>query len=72
MLIKDDSRIRSVIKTPSKMVIVFDENREQIPEYQGPYEEVKELILKDAPPETIFGAWVDYESDIKTVSREKW
>ena len=27
--------IKSVIKTPNNMVIVFDENGEQIPEYQG-------------------------------------
>jgi len=64
--------IRSVIKTPNNMVMVFDENEEQIPEYQGRYEEVKERILKDAPPETIFGRWLDYETDIKTVSREEW
>lgn len=54
------------------MVMVFDEYGEQIPEYQGQYEEVKERILKDAPPETIFGYWFDYEADIQTVSREEW
>lgn len=64
--------IKSVIKTPNNMVMVFDENEEQIPEYQGHYEGVKESILKDAPPGTIFGRWVDYETDIKTVSREEW
>lgn len=64
--------IRSVIKTPNNMVMVFDEYGEQIPEYQGQYEEVKERILKDAPPETIFGYWFDYEADIQTVSREEW
>jgi len=64
--------IRSVVKSPNNMVMVFDENGEQIPEYQGQYEEVKERILKDAPPETIFGLWLDYEADIKTVSREEW
>ena len=64
--------IRSVIKAPNNMVMVFDENGEQIPEYQGQYEEVKERILKDAPPETIFGYWFDYETDIQTVSRGGW
>jgi len=64
--------IRSVIKTPNNMVMVFDDNGEQIPEYQGLYEELKERILKDAPPRTIFGCWLDYETDIRTVSREEW
>ncbi len=54
------------------MVIVFDENGEQIPEYQGQYEEIKERVLKDAPPEAIFGRLLDYEADIQTVSREEW
>jgi hypothetical protein len=64
--------IKSVIRCPNDMVVVFDENDEQIPEYQGRYEEVKEHILQDAPPGAVFGHWLDYESDIKTVSREEW
>ena len=64
--------IKSVIKCPNNMVMVFDEDEEQIPEYQGRYEEVKERILKDAPPEVIFGQWIDYETDIRTVPREEW
>ena len=64
--------IKSAIKTPNNMVMVFNENGEQIPEYQGQYEEVKEHILKNAPPQTIFGHWIDYEADVRTVSREEW
>jgi hypothetical protein len=64
--------IKSVIKAPNNMVMVFDKNGEQIPQYQGQYEEVKELILKDAPPETLFGRWLDYETDIQAVLREEW
>jgi hypothetical protein len=64
--------IKSVIRCPNDMVVVFDEDDEQIPEYQGRYEEVKERILKEAPPEAVFGHWFDYETDIKTVSREEW
>ena len=64
--------IESVIKCPNDMVVVFDENDEQIPRYQGQYEEVKERILQDAPPQAVFGHWLDYESDIKTVPREEW
>jgi len=54
------------------MVVVFDENDEQIPEYQGRYEEIKEYILRDALPDTLFGHWFDCETDIRTVSREEW
>jgi len=64
--------IKSVIRCPNDMVLVFDQSEEQIPEYQGRYQEVRELILKDAPSETVFGLWLDYETDITTVSREEW
>jgi hypothetical protein len=64
--------IKSVIRCPNDMVIVFDDNDEQIPEYQGQYNEVKERILQDAPPEAVFGYWFDFATDIKTVPREEW
>ena len=64
--------IRSVIRCPNNMVIVFDENDEQIPEYQGRYEEMRERILRDALPDALFGHWFDCETDIRTVSREEW
>ena len=64
--------IKSVIRCPNGMVVVFDENDEQIHKYQGRYEEVKESILKDAPPDALFGHWFDYESDIIPVSRGEW
>jgi len=64
--------IKSVIRCPDDMVLAFDEDEEQIPRYQGRYEEVRSLILGDAPPEVVFGHWFDFESDITTVSREEW
>jgi hypothetical protein len=64
--------IKSVIRCPNNMVVVFDENDEQIPEYQGRYEEIKEYILRDALPDTLFGHWFDCETDIRTVSRDEW
>jgi len=64
--------INSVIRCPNDVVLVLDQDGEQIPEYQGQYQEVRELILNDAPPETLFGHWLDYETDITTVSREEW
>ncbi len=64
--------IKSAIKAPNGMVMVFDENGEQIPEYQGRYEKVKHRVLRDAPSKAIFGRWLDFETDIQTVSREEW
>ena len=64
--------IQSAIRCPNDMVMVFDDEGEQVPEYQGQYHEVKASILRDAPPEAIFGHWFDYEIDITTVAREKW
>jgi hypothetical protein len=52
--------------------MVFDANGEQIPQYQGQYKDVKQSILRDASPETVFTWWLDYDSEPKTVSREEW
>jgi len=64
--------IKSVIRCPNNMVVVFDEDDEQVPEYQGQYESVRGRILRDAPPDTLFGHWFDYEIDVRTVPREGW
>lgn len=40
--------IKTVIKGADGMVMVFDERGEQIPQYQGRYDEVKESILRAA------------------------
>jgi hypothetical protein len=64
--------IKSIIRCPDDMVLAFDEDDEQIPRYQGRYEEVRRLILENAPPEAVFGRWFDFENDITTVSREEW
>jgi len=63
--------IKSVIRADNGMVLVFDEQGEQIPEYQGQYEEVKPRILKDAPPKVIFYAF-DNDTELKTVPRNEW
>jgi hypothetical protein len=64
--------IKSAIRCPGDIVLVFDGDDEQIPEYQGRYREVNRLILGDAPPGTVFGHWLDLRADIITVSREEW
>ena len=64
--------IKNVIKAPNGMALVFDGRGEQIPEYQGQYEQVKPHILQDAPPDAVFSYAFNYESKLKTVSREEW
>jgi hypothetical protein len=43
--------------------MVFDKKGEQIPEYQGQYQKVKESILKNTPPDATFGYFPNYETD---------
>jgi len=64
--------IKTVIKCQNGTVMVFDKRGEQIPQYQGQYQEVKENILKDAPSDTIFGYFPDYEAELRVVPREEW
>ncbi len=69
---QDRQAIKTVIKSQDGMVMVFNVNGEQIPEYQGQYEEVKEKILKDAPQNTIFGCFPNCEAELKIVPMEEW
>jgi len=68
----DRQVIKSVIKTQNGMVLVFDDNGEQIPRYQGQYERVKSRILKDAPPSAVFSYAFDNETELGTVPGEEW
>jgi len=69
---KDRQVIKTVFKREDGMVMAFDKKGQQIPEYQGQYEGVKEGILKDAPPDAVFshGFWDDFE--LKIVPRGEW
>ena len=64
--------IKTVIRCPDDMVMVLDETGEQIPDYQNQYEEVKESILKDAPPDAVFVYMSDSEPELHKVTREEW
>lgn len=64
--------IKSVIKFQNDMVMVFDADGEQIPEYQGQYGEVKAIILRDAPPEALFARWFNDDAAPKVIFREEW
>ena len=64
--------IRTVIRLRNNMVMVFDAEGEQIPEYQGQYENVKERILRDAPTEVAFNHWFGLSLEPKAVSEKSW
>lgn len=63
--------IDHVIKFQNGMVLVFDEKGEQMPEFQGRYEEVRAKILAHTPRSAKFfhGVWnVCHHA----VSRKEW
>lgn len=64
--------IKTAIRFQNNMVMVFDKEGEQILRYQGKYKEVKESILKDAPPEAVFAHGYSDTGDLIKVSREEW
>jgi len=63
--------IHDVIKLSNGIVMVFDGKGEQLPEYRGCYEEVRDKILADAPPSANFFhfVWMVFSGEI---SREEW
>ena len=64
--------IKTAIRCPNNIVMVFDEKGRQVFEYQDEYDEVKEKILEDAPPDTLFGFFLDYDTELRVVPREEW
>ena len=64
--------IKSLIRLSNDMVMVFDAEGEQVPEYQGQYENVKERILRDAPAEAVFNHWFGRALEPRAVPRENW
>jgi hypothetical protein len=64
--------IKTVIRIKNDMVMVFDESGEQIPEYQGHYEDVKQSILADAPAGSVFNHWFGHSLQPDIVRGETW
>ena len=64
--------IKTVMRFRNNMVMVFDKWGEQIPKYQGQYEKVKESILGDALPDTIFALGFTDAGELRKVPREGW
>jgi len=63
--------IQNVIKFRNGVVIVFDQDGEQIPEYQGHYDQVRDMILKDAPPTASFYQ-AEFQLHGDSIPREQW
>ena len=64
--------IKTVIRMKNDQVMVFDGSGEQIPAYQGQYDQVREKIVRDAPPDAVFLHWFGSDAIPETVSREAW
>jgi hypothetical protein len=64
--------IKTVIRIRNNMVMVFDEEGEQIPEYQGYYDEMRERILMDAPAGSVFNNWFGCSLEPDVVAIENW
>lgn len=64
--------IKTAMKFSNNMVVVFNRKGRQIPEYQGRYQGIRDSVLKDAPPDAVFGHFLDHEAVLKVVKREEW
>ncbi len=64
--------IKTAIRFRNNMVMVFDKEGKQIPKYQGQYEKVKESILRDASPDTIFTLGFTDAGELRKIPREEW
>lgn len=64
--------IKTVIRLKDDAVMVFDDRGEQMTVHQGQYDDVKEKIFKEAPPEAVFLHWLGSDAIPETVSREDW
>ena len=64
--------IKTVIRIKNDMVMVFDENGEQLPEFQGHYGDVKDKILANAPAGSVFNHWFGRAAEPERVTGETW
>ncbi len=64
--------IKTVIRMKNDMVMVFDGDGEQIPEYQGYYKDVKVRILTDAPAGSVFNHWFGHSLESDIVEDKLW
>lgn len=64
--------ISMAIRLKNNMVMVFDAEGEQLPQYQGQYEDVRGSILGKATQDTVFVRFFSGAGGAETVAREAW
>jgi hypothetical protein len=64
--------IKTVIRTKNGMVMVFDEWGEQMPEYQGQYDDVRETVVANAAAGCVFNHWFGRSPRPESVPAERW
>ncbi len=64
--------IKTVIRIKNDMVLVFDEDGEEMPRYQGYYDDVKDEIMADVQPGSIFNHWFGYSLKPVVIRRDLW
>ena len=64
--------IKTVIRSKNGMVMVFDEWGEQMPEYQGRYDDVREMIVANAAAGSVFNHWFGISPKPEKVPADRW
>lgn len=64
--------IKTIIRFENNMVMVFNQGGEQIPKYQGQYQNVKESILHNAPIDAVFAHSFTDIGELRKVTKEEW
>jgi hypothetical protein len=64
--------INKIIRLKNDMVMVFDEKGEQLPDYQGSYDEVSDRIIDDAPAGAVFNHWFGHSLKPAVVLVRNW
>ena len=64
--------IKSVIRLRNNIVLVLDAEGEQVPGYQGQYQDVKSMILRDAPSDAVFTHWFKNSAEPELVVKDSW
>ncbi len=64
--------IKTVIRIKNDMVMVFDENGEEMTSYQGYYDDVKDKIMADVRPGSVFNHWFGYSLKPVVVGLDCW
>ncbi len=64
--------MKTILRTDDDMVMVFDERGEQMPEYQGKYNDVRGTVLTNASESAEFYHWFGDSERPESVPAERW